>query len=203
MNQAALSAAAASAPPRTQQAGSSQKKVLHVGCGPANPLNLHERYRGREWSEVRLDIDPGVKPDIVASLTDMSEVPSASFDAVWSSHNLEHLYAHEVPLALAEFQRVLKKNGQVLVTMPDLEQVAHFIVADKLEDVVYVSPAGPITALDCLYGHSGMVGTGNHFMAHKTGFTATSLRTHLQKAGFAGIRTWFSPFGLWAEATKP
>jgi SAM-dependent methyltransferase len=178
------------------------KCVLHVGCGPANPLSLHERFRGQEWREIRLDIDPHVAPDIVASLTDMSAVETDSVDAIWSSHNLEHLYAHEVPIALAEFHRVLRPGAFALVTMPDLEQVAHFVVADKLEEVVYISPAGPITALDCIYGHRGMVGSGNHFMAHKTGFTATSLSKHLRQAGFACIRTWFSPFGLWAEATK-
>lgn len=178
------------------------KHVLHVGCGPAHPLNLNERFRNDAWHELRLDIDPGVAPDIVASLTDMSVVESDSVDAVWSSHNLEHLYAHEVPVALAEFFRVLKRGGFALVTMPDLEQVAQFVAADKLEDVVYVSPAGPITALDCLYGHRGMVATGNEFMAHKTGFTATSLTKHLRNAGFSDIRTWFTPFGLWAEAFK-
>ena len=36
-------------------------------------------------------------------MTDMSMVDSAAVDAVWSSHNLEHLYAHEVPVALGEF----------------------------------------------------------------------------------------------------
>lgn len=178
------------------------QRVLHVGCGPANPLNLNERFRSSGWVEVRLDIDPSVRPDIVASLTDMSAVASETVDAVWSSHNLEHLYAHDVPVALAEFYRVLKRGGFALVTMPDLEQVAQFVAADKLEDVVYVSPAGPITALDCLYGHRGMVATGNEFMAHKTGFTATSLTKHLRNAGFVDIRTWFTPFGLWAEAFK-
>lgn len=165
-------------------------------------MNLNERFRSEGWVEVRLDIDPSVAPDIIASLTDMSVVPSSSVDAVWSSHNLEHLYAHEVPVALAEFFRVLKPGGFVLVTMPDLEQVAQFVAADKLEEVVYVSPAGPITALDCLYGHRGMVAAGNHFMAHKTGFTATSLTKHLGHAGFRNMRTWFTPFGLWAEAFK-
>jgi hypothetical protein len=190
--------------PRNMQTANATgtRRVLHVGCGPANPMNLHERFRGGGWTEVRLDIDPDVKPDIVASLTDMSAVASNSVDAVWSSHNLEHLYAHEVPVALAEFHRVLVVGGFAQVTMPDLEQVAQFIVADKLEEVVYVSPAGPITALDCLYGHRGMVATGNHFMAHKTVFTATSLTKHLRNAGFVDVRTWFNPFGLWAEAFK-
>jgi predicted SAM-dependent methyltransferase len=38
----------------------------------------------------------------------MKAVASESVDAIFSSHNIEHLYPHEVPVALAEFIRVLK-----------------------------------------------------------------------------------------------
>ena len=54
-----------------------------------------------KWVETRLDIDPSVKPDVVASMTDMSSVPDASCHAVYSSHNLEHLFPHELQQALA------------------------------------------------------------------------------------------------------
>src|SRR4051794_39138949 len=57
-----------------------QKTVLHVGCGQYSPEKLHPHFRGPGWQEVRLDIDPGVKPDIVCSITDMSAVPSESVD---------------------------------------------------------------------------------------------------------------------------
>ena len=56
--------------------------------------------RARNWREIRLDLDPAVQPDIVCSITDMSPVATDSVDAIWSSHNLEHLQRHEVPLAL-------------------------------------------------------------------------------------------------------
>ena len=178
------------------------RTVLHVGCGPANPQNLHGRFRGSEWKEVRLDIDPGVHPDIVASLTNMQGVASASVDAVWSSHNLEHLSAHEVPIALREFQRVLRPGGSVLVTMPDLQQIAEFVAADKLEETIYESPAGPISAIDCLFGLRSAIAGGKIHMAHRTGFTASSLRRQLGEAGFVEVKTWFAPFALWAEARK-
>jgi SAM-dependent methyltransferase len=177
--------------------------VLHVGCGAPDGQSLHQRFRGPQWREIRLDLDPSVQPDVIASITDMLPIADRSVDAVWSSHNLEHLSAHEVPVALAEFLRVLKPAGLALITLPDLQQVAEFIVADKLEDVAYESPAGPITPLDCVYGLGRAIAGGHPLMAHRTGFTEKTLRKHLERAGFGRVQISFSPFALWAEAVKP
>src|SRR5246127_2576282 len=119
------------------------KTVLNVGCGYPLRQKLHPHFHGPEWREVRLDLDPAVQTDIICSVTDMSPVAAGSVDAVWSSHNLEHLQRHEVPLALAEFLRVLKPGGLLLLTLPDLQQVARLIVEDRLEKKASVSPNGP------------------------------------------------------------
>ncbi len=179
------------------------KTVLHVGCGSFDPERLHKRFRGPNWREIRVDLDPDVCPDVVASITDMRGIADQSVDAVWSSHNLEHLCAHEVPLALAEFLRVLKPGGVALITLPDLQQAAEFVVADRLEEIAYESAAGPVTALDCIYGLGPAIAAGKPLMAHRTGFTERTLRRHLVRAGFADVRITFSPFALWAEAVKP
>ncbi len=62
-----------------------------------------------------------MEPDVLGTMTNMSAVATGSVDAVVSSHNIEHLYPHEVPLALAEFVRVLKPDGRVLITCPDMQ----------------------------------------------------------------------------------
>lgn len=175
------------------------RTVLHVGCGVADPRKLPRAFFAPdEWQEVRLDIDPGVTPDIVASITDMAMVDSASVDAVWSAHNLEHLFAHEVPLALAEFRRVLRPGGFALVTMPDLQRAAELVAQDRLDEPAYVSPAGPIAPLDMLFGHGAAIAAGNHFMAHRTGFTARTLEVALHRGGFAAVRVVRDDaFALW------
>ena len=179
------------------------KTVLHVGCGARNPAKLHATFRGDGWKEVRVDIDAAVKPDIVASLTDLRVVPSTSVDAVWSSHSLEHLYAHEVPLALREFRRVLKSGGFALITLPDLQQVAALIAADKLDEPAYVSPSGPVAPLDILYGHRPLLAKGHHFMAHRTGFTRKTLGQALLGAQFEMVRIWTDDQrNIWAAAYK-
>jgi SAM-dependent methyltransferase len=178
------------------------RRVLHVGCGVADPRKLPpEWFPMTAWREVRLDIDPAVRPDIVASITDMAVVPAGSFDAVWSSHNVEHLYPHEVLLALTEFRRVLKPDGFLLLTLPDLQQVAALVAEDRLTDTAYVSPAGPITPFDMLYGFRGALAQGNAFMGHRCGFTARTLEAALIAAGFPLVRVIRdSSFALWATA---
>jgi SAM-dependent methyltransferase len=181
-------------------AASDKKLVLHVGCGTRD---VHSRFQGPEWQEVRLDIDPGVKPHIVANIVDMSCVPSASMDAVWSSHNLEHVYAHEVPLVLDEFFRVLRPGGLAAITMPDLQALAKPILAGKVEEPLYVSQSGPVAPLDVIYGHAASIERGNEFMAHRTGFTSHTLGGKLRRAGFANIQIKSEDFALWADAWKP
>lgn len=178
------------------------KTVLHVGCGKPNPLKLHISFREAGYREVRLDIEPRVQPDIVADMRDMHMIAENSYDAAYSSHNLEHVYTHEVPLVLKEFHRVIKPGGHLLITMPDLQRVAEWVAQGKLEEPLYHSPAGPICAIDILYGLRPSLANGHHYMAHKTGFTAQSLLAKLQQAGFKNIRVVRKNFDLWAKGFK-
>ena len=75
------------------------KTFLHVGCGPKHKDQTTRGFNTPDWTELRLDIDKNVNHDIVGTMLDMSAVADASVDAVFSSHNIEHLYPHEVPLA--------------------------------------------------------------------------------------------------------
>lgn len=178
-----------------------QGTFLHVGPGSKKAESTP--FAGMSWQEVRLDINPSVEPDLIGSVTKMDAVASASMDAVFSSHNIEHLYPHEVPLALAEFRRVLKPSGFALITCPDLRSACALVAADALTTPAYVSPAGPITPLDILYGHRASMETGNLYMAHRCGFTETVLVASLQAAGFQQVasQTRRSAFDLWALAT--
>lgn len=189
--------------PATIKGSQVMKKVLHVGCGPARRDKLPKCFHSAEWTEVRLDIDANVAPDIVASMTDMAPMTNGSVAALYSSHNLEHLYPHQVPEALGEFHRVLCPEGFAFITLPDLQAVAQRVAEDRLDEPVYQSPAGPITPLDILYGHRPSMARGNLFMAHRTGFTAKTLAQALSKAGFASVQVYKDgKLNLWAIAVK-
>jgi ubiquinone/menaquinone biosynthesis C-methylase UbiE len=178
-------------------------KLLHVGCGPKRKNGTTRGFAAAGWEEVRLDIDPSVQPDVVGTMTDMSAVPSATVDAVYSSHNIEHLYPHEVPVALAEFRRVLKPDGFAVITCPDLQSICTLVAQDLLTEPAYQSPAGPIAPLDVLYGHRPPMAAGNLYMAHRCDFTLKVLMGTLRAAGFVMVAGKARPqhFELWALAT--
>lgn len=165
-------------------------RVLHAGCGSV-PLP--------DWLvagvETRLDLNPAHAPGIVGTITDLGEI--GEYDIVYCSHTLEHLYPHDVPRALAECHRVLAPGGALMVFVPDLEGV------EPTEDVLFESPAGPISGLDLIYGHRPSLGLGLH-MEHRTGFVQTTLRDALARAGFARVVVnRLSSYNLMGVAVKP
>lgn len=127
-----------------------------------------------------MDVEPACKPDVLADIRDVGEI--GEFDAVYCNHALEHLYPHDVPKALGEFHRVLKSGGWLILFVPDLENVR------PTEEVLYVSPSGPITGLDIYYGFRPALEQFPH-MAHHTGFTQPTMRAALEATGFVEVKT--------------
>jgi predicted SAM-dependent methyltransferase len=128
-------------------------------------------FSTNNWNELRYDIDEGVNPDLIGSLTDMSSVNSSSVDAIYSSHNIEHVFPHEVSLVFKEFIRVLKPDGFLVLSCPDLQSVCNHVANGNLAGPLYISSAGPISAMDILFGHMKAIENGNVYMSHKCGFT--------------------------------
>ena len=176
--------------------------VLHVGCGRAMLSSLPAVFQNGHWGEIRLDIDPDVKPDIIASVSEMSPVQSESAQAIYSCHNIEHLFHHEVPVALKEFHRVLTPGGALIIRTPDLQMACEMVAQDRLYDTAYISPAGPIAPIDMIYSYRNFLLDNNVFMLHKTGFTATTLRAKLLTAGFSFAFVRRTGVELYAVALK-
>jgi hypothetical protein len=160
-----------------------ERSFLNVGGG-SKRVPVPEHYAG--WKHVLLDVNPAGGVDIALDARKLGQLPPATFDAVYCSHNLEHYYTHEVPVVLAGFAHVLNEDGFIELRVPDLAAVMAQAVRRGLdiEDALYKSPAGPISVRDVLYGLGSEIARGNAYYAHKTGFTEPSLRRLLAAAGF-------------------
>lgn len=158
--------------------------VLNVG-GNSKNIPLPELFGG--WEHILLDIDPRGKPDVVCDARELTSLTGAKYDAVYCSHNLEHYYRHDAKKVLNGFHHVLKDDGFVHIRVPDMGELMTIVVTNNLDidDVLYQSPAGPITVRDVIYGYGVEIErSGNDFFAHKTGFTKKSLMRLLTQTGF-------------------
>jgi SAM-dependent methyltransferase len=150
------------------------KRLLHIGCG-RQPLP--------EWlahfDEVRVDIDPAVEPHFVRNMLDLHDI--GSFDCIYASQCLEHLYPFEVSRALTEWFRVLNVGGACFIEVPDLEDVK------PTDEIVGMGEAGEISGLDMIYGFHAAL-EANPFMAHHSGFVKQTLEKVMLAAGFQPVR---------------
>jgi SAM-dependent methyltransferase len=163
------------------------KRLLNVGGGTKD-IPLPPQYNG--WEHSLLDIDPRGGPDIVCDAREMSRLPSGEFDVVYCAHNLEHYYRHDAAKVLLGFHRVLKDDGFAHIRVPDIGEVMRVVVKGgmDIDDVLYESQAGPITARDVIYGFGAEIErSGNDYYAHRTGYTRKSLAAILNRCGFSRV----------------
>lgn len=87
----------------------SDAKTLDIGCG-------NDQYGTLFPNRTTLDIEarPGVKVDIIADAHNLSQIKDNSFGVVLCTEVLEHL--HTPPKAIAEFHRILKPGGLLLLS---------------------------------------------------------------------------------------
>ena len=182
------------------------KKVLHVGCGQSRQQNMHPIFQNpKEWQEVRLDSDEAANPHVKGDISNMADVQSSSMDALYSSNNINHIYAHEVPKALKEFYRVTKPSGFVVMTVADAQAIALEVAKGRLEEPLYKSANGLVTAQDIQYGHGTTLLDGKDEMLRKTSFTAHTLGRKMLDAGFHNVKVTrdTANYTLWVQANKP
>ena len=82
----------------------------------------------------------------------------------------------------------LKPGGLAHIIVPDLQELMLVCVQQgiDLDGLLYESPMGPITPLDVLYGHGGMMAqSGQDFYAHRTGFSRRTLANVVEASGFS------------------
>lgn len=173
---------------------------LNLGCGPKENQTIHPLFR--KYDIIRVDANPGVDPDYIADIRDLSQFDDNYADGIYCWHVMEHLYPHEVVPVLKSFVRILKPGGIAIIGTPDLHVAAYQIVTGNIDKPIYESSMGPIYAVDMLYGFRPEMADGNLYMAHKTGFVSTTLTEALRKAGFAKAKVHAENYGLLAMAEK-
>jgi predicted SAM-dependent methyltransferase len=121
----------------------------------------------------------GTHVDHLGNAKDLSRFADQSFDVLYASHVLEHFdYINELGATLKEWLRVLKPEGTLYASVPDMDILAQlFLLKDKLNQderffVMRMMFGGHIDAHDY----------------HQVGLNQDFLTDYLTQAGFTNIK---------------
>jgi predicted SAM-dependent methyltransferase len=138
-----------------------------------------------------LNAIPEAWVDHIGQAEDLSRFEGNIFDEIYASHVLEHLgYQSALPAALREWYRVLKPEGRLMVSVPDLDTLCQ-LYSQRTE----LRPEDRFAVMRMMFG-----GQLDEFDFHFVGLNEEFLASFLSDAGFANIKR-VSEFGLFADCS--
>jgi SAM-dependent methyltransferase len=157
---------------------------LNWGCGPLTPFG---------WINSDIEAGPGI--DVVADIRNGLPFPDNHFDYIVSIHVLPELSYRELDPALHELRRVLKPNGVLRLSLPDMDLA---INAYRSKDVDYFligddevkSLAGKMIVQLLWYGRSRSMYTWEFTkeLLERTGYREVTRSAHEKSSsGLPGI----------------
>ncbi len=155
-------------------------RKLHIGGQVKHP----------EW-EI-MDANDSNIVDHIGNANDLTKFKDNTFEALYSSHVLEHFSYHlELPQVLAEWYRVIKPGGTVYASVPNLD-----ILCELFLNKTELSSDDRFLVMRMMYG-----GQIDAYDFHKIGYDPEILAHFLGKAGFKNIRK-VENFGLFNDTSN-
>jgi len=138
---------------------------LHLGCG-------EKRIEGF----INIDILQHKNVDVIDDVSKLKSIENESVDLIYACHVLEHFKRNEYMEVLKRWLELLRPEGILRLSVPDLEKVAHLYVEGKYDLT---------TLLGLLYG-----GQTYLYNFHYMGFDFKSLQTDLKTLGFKAVNRY-------------
>jgi predicted SAM-dependent methyltransferase len=154
---------------------------LHIGGTIPHP----------DWKILDIEMRPEV--DYVGDANDLSQFADESIDTIYASHVLEHFYyelGNELLFTLSEWYRVLKPDGQLMISVPDLFTICSLYITPDL------SVDDRFILMQVIFG-----GQTNQFDVHKVGFDEEILAVYLRDIGFEKYER-VEEFGLFDDSSS-
>jgi len=171
---------------------------LHIGGQEPHP----------DWKI--LDIENRPEVDFVGDAANLKQFEDNSVEAIYASHVLEHFFYgldNELINTLTEWHRVLKPDGKLLISVPDLQTLCWLYTSPDL------NPLDRYHLMRIMFG-----GQTNQYDVHKVGFDFDTLGMYLADIGFtqyervsefnlfekdcSSLRLWGTLISLNVVATK-
>lgn len=166
---------------------------VNIGCGHKLLDGFVNVDLENNWSDVQ--------PDVVADVTKRLPFEDEVADEVHAYHVLEHLYRWQTEEVLAEWTRILKPGGLLVIELPCLDKIVMYI-AGCMKHGVKVDDRLSV------WGLFGDPNYKNEAMCHRWCFSRSELLQVLKGIGMVNVtamppKTHQPIRDIRFEATKP
>ncbi|PKL38707.1 MAG: hypothetical protein CVV41_22260 [Candidatus Riflebacteria bacterium HGW-Riflebacteria-1] len=162
--------------PAAQQENSSLR--LHIG--------------GKEvksgWKILNIQKADGV--DYVGDIKDLSQFSDEMFDLIYGSHVLEHIPQFQMVQTLSGLNRILKPDGKLMISVPDLEVLCKLFIDPELDKTARFH------VMRMMFG-----GQTDQYDFHQIGLTCEILMDYLGAANFKFCKK-VDEFGLFNDTSS-
>jgi len=136
------------------------------------------------------DLYPQSIRSVTLDATKKFPFPSASFDYVFSEHQLEHIPYEDAVIMLRECHRILRPGGKIRIALPSLDRILQLFAASKtdlqdryLQHASNLCYPGVQNPNPCFVINAAFMNWGHRFI-----YDQTTLRNTLEKTGFTQVK---------------
>jgi len=128
--------------------------------------------------------------NLIGDICDLSQFENESIEEVYASHILEHVRQKDVENVLSSIYRILKSDGKLYISVPDLDVLCHTMLSP------YFSTDVKFHIMRIIYG-----GQIDKYDFHYFGWNTEFMKQYLLKAGFTKFNK-VDGFGLFDDTSN-
>ncbi len=151
-------------------------------------LHIGGKEKKAGWELLNIQLAEGV--DFIGDIKDLSQFPDATFSTIYGSHVLEHISQTQMVSTLAGLHRILVPDGQLLISVPDLEALCRLFINPELDK------AGRFHIMRMMFG-----GQVDPFDFHYIGLSFEILMDYLGAANFKFCKR-VAEFGIFNDTSS-
>ena len=140
------------------------------------------------WKILNIQAKAGV--DFIGNISDLSQFADDSIEAIYASHVLEHIPQKSIFSTLKGIFRVLKKEGKLYISVPDMDVLCRTLLNDER------TPAQKYHVMRIIFG-----GQVDDFDFHYFGWNTLLLTDALSQVGFSKLERLTS-FNLFDDTSN-
>ena len=92
-------------------------------------LNIGGEQKKEGWKILNIQKKNGV--DFIGDISDLSQFSENSVEEIYASHVVEHVEQSKVESTFKGIYRVLKNNGKLYISVPDMEVLCRIFISKE------------------------------------------------------------------------